>query len=271
VKERFSKRYRHPDLDRKLTSQRTNAESRSIVKVRRWGLDTPAIYYVDEIKNRIFMEKVEGPTVKEILYSLKLGDGEEKTDSLSVADTNMIDSTSSSSSLPPPSSSPPPPPPSSLSRRVLRDRAIANALGSAIGISISLIHEAMVIHGDLTTSNMMIRGYDVTKEREAADAREKAEKEAVSFSSSSFVAAPPIPSFSVTMIDFGLSSVSHLMEDRAVDLYVLERAFLSTHPNTEEMFAALLKSYSLHFNQSSKVLTKLNVVRQRGRKRQMIG
>lgn len=38
------------------------------------------------------------------------------------------------------------------------------------------------------------------------------------------------------MIDFGLSYVTHnLVEDAAVDLYVLERAFLSTHPSSEHL------------------------------------
>ena len=37
------------------------------------------------------------------------------------------------------------------------------------------------------------------------------------------------------MIDFGLSYNSTLAEDKAVDLYVLERAFLSTHPNSETL------------------------------------
>lgn len=32
------------------------------------------------------------------------------------------------------------------------------------------------------------------------------------------------------IIDFGLSSISQAAEDKAVDLYVLERAFASTHP-----------------------------------------
>ena len=41
--------------------------------------------------------------------------------------------------------------------------------------------------------------------------------------------------FLQVIIDFGLSYVSSLPEDKAVDLYVLERAFLSTHPNSEEM------------------------------------
>jgi len=34
----------------------------------------------------------------------------------------------------------------------------------------------------------------------------------------------------IYLIDFGLSYVKTSIEDRAVDLYVLERAFISTHP-----------------------------------------
>ena len=45
------------------------------------------------------------------------------------------------------------------------------------------------------------------------------------------------------MIDFGLAYVSSLVEDKAVDLYVLERAFVSTHPDSEPMFFAVLEAY----------------------------
>lgn len=45
------------------------------------------------------------------------------------------------------------------------------------------------------------------------------------------------------LIDFGLSFQSTLVEDKAVDLYVLERAFASTHPQSEPLFAAVLKAY----------------------------
>ena len=41
------------------------------------------------------------------------------------------------------------------------------------------------------------------------------------------------------MIDFGLSYVSSLLENKAVDLYVIEKAFLSTHPNSEEIVSYL--------------------------------
>lgn len=43
------------------------------------------------------------------------------------------------------------------------------------------------------------------------------------------------------LIDFGLSFVSSLAEDKAVDLYVLERAFASTHSDSEPWFDAVLQ------------------------------
>jgi len=45
------------------------------------------------------------------------------------------------------------------------------------------------------------------------------------------------------LIDFGLSYHSSLVEDKAVDLYVLERAFSSTHPDSEPLFALVLTAY----------------------------
>ena len=44
-------------------------------------------------------------------------------------------------------------------------------------------------------------------------------------------------------IDFGLSSVSGKPEDKAVDIYVLKRAFISTHPGTEAIFERILSKY----------------------------
>jgi tRNA A-37 threonylcarbamoyl transferase component Bud32 len=45
------------------------------------------------------------------------------------------------------------------------------------------------------------------------------------------------------LIDFGLSYHSTLPEDKAVDLYVLERAFASTHPDSTTLFARVLEAY----------------------------
>lgn len=74
-----------------------------------------------------------------------------------------------------------------------------------IGSVVAQLHDAGIIHGDLTTSNILIR-------------------------SSS---GQPV------VIDFGLSFISHTAEDKAVDLYVLERAFGSTHPEIENLVRTL--------------------------------
>lgn len=76
----------------------------------------------------------------------------------------------------------------------------------------------------------------------------------------------------IVLIDFGLSYIDRLAEDKGVDLYVLEKAFVSTHPNTERLFEAILTSYrDAHGKGADSVLKKLEDVRLRGRKRVMIG
>ena len=109
------------------------------------------------------------------------------------------------------------------------------ALSREIGATLAKMHNCDVIHGDLTTSNMVYG-----------------------------------PKGELTLIDFGLSSVSALVEDKGVDLYVLERAFLSTHPNTE-VFKQLLQSYEKSARDSKTIVAKLSEVRSRGRKRTMVG
>jgi TP53 regulating kinase-like protein len=45
------------------------------------------------------------------------------------------------------------------------------------------------------------------------------------------------------LVDFGLAFTSSLAEDKAVDLYVLERAFASTHTDSEPLFGRFLEGY----------------------------
>jgi TP53 regulating kinase-like protein len=75
------------------------------------------------------------------------------------------------------------------------------------------------------------------------------------------------------LIDFGLSFVSTLVEDKAVDLYVLERAFASTHPDSEPMFSSVLDAYgrALKPKEWKTIRSRLDEVRMRGRKRSMVG
>ena len=113
------------------------------------------------------------------------------------------------------------------------------ALATKVGKTLAAMHAVDVVHGDLTTCNMLLR--------------------------------QPYEESGLVLIDFGLSQISHLQEDKGVDLYVLERAFLSSHPNTEKLFAKILDVYAQHYKKSADVLKKLEEVRQRGRKRVMLG
>ncbi|RIA89867.1 TP53-regulating kinase-like protein [Glomus cerebriforme] len=192
VKERFSKTYRHPILDKKLTAKRVTQEARCLFKCRKSGVDTPVLYFVDIENSTIYMEFVQGMIVKDLL----------------VADNEYI-----------------------------TNKKKQDELAKKIGIALARVHAVDVIHGDLTTSNLMLRESNQ----------------------------------SLVVIDFGLSYISALPEDKAVDLYVLEKTFLSTHPNSEEMFADILEYYQKNYEASQGVLSKLAEVRLRGRKRSMVG
>ena len=112
-------------------------------------------------------------------------------------------------------------------------------LAEKLGTMLGQMHSVDVIHGDLTTSNMLLRDSE-----------------------------------DIVLIDFGLSYISSLVEDKGVDLYVLERALLSSHPNTEQFFQKVLQSYVTATGSAKKaqeILEKLEEVRLRGRKRVMVG
>lgn len=122
------------------------------------------------------------------------------------------------------------------------DLSLEDLMG-LVGTEIAKMHLTDIIHGDLTTSNMMLRHPGRTG----------------------------LPT-SLYLIDFGLSYVSGLVEDKAVDLYVLERAFSSTHPESEPLFASVLKAYETKMGKEwVAVKRRLDDVRLRGRKRSMVG
>ena len=113
-------------------------------------------------------------------------------------------------------------------------------LARRIGTSIASMHAADIIHGDLTSSNIMVRSGNNE----------------------------------VVLVDFGLGSVScTAVEDKAVDLYVLERALLATHPGSEAFSEEIISAYgnAEGHTKAGTVLARLEAVRQRGRKREMVG
>ena len=64
---------------------------------------------------------------------------------------------------------------------------------------------------------------------------------------------------------------STLAEDKAVDLYVLERAVTAAHPDQKGVFEAILAAYKAASRQWCPTLNRFADVRARGRKRAMVG
>ena len=122
-----------------------------------------------------------------------------------------------------------------------------------VGSAVGRMHAVGIVHGDLTTSNLMLRPWKATDTKvDVTQEGQRLEGE-------------------IVVIDFGLASQTTFDEDRAVDLYVLERAFGSTHPRAESLFKEVLTAYGKSYKGANAVLKKLEDVRMRGRKRSMLG
>jgi TP53 regulating kinase-like protein len=76
------------------------------------------------------------------------------------------------------------------------------------------------------------------------------------------------------MIDFGLSQISTIAKDKAIDLYVCEKAFLSTHPRARWSCStpcSSWQSYRAESKLAKEVINALDKVRARGRKKVYLG
>ena len=142
-------------------------------------------------------------------------------------------------------------------------RGLMGKIGRAVG----RMHEVGVVHGDLTTSNMMLRPSATGLENGAA-VMNGADGDG---DGDDVKSAGQVLEGEIVLIDFGLAAQSLQDEDKAVDLYVLERAFGSTHPEAEEGFQEVLRLYGESYKAAKVVLKRLEDVRMRGRKRSMLG
>ena len=102
-----------------------------------------------------------------------------------------------------------------------------------VGNLIGRLHERSIIHGDLTTSNMILT-----------------------------------PDEKIFFIDFGLSLYSTEVEDRGVDLHLMKRALNSTHYKyVNQCFNAVIEGYKTEVGdqKTERVLTKVREIEKRGR------
>ncbi len=144
VKQRVRKRYRDPELDKRIRRERTAREATALHEAKKVGVRTPTVLDVDVERCSITMTWLEGGLARDDLDKME-----------------------HESSL-----------------KVFRE----------LGRQVGLLHVNGMVHGDLTTSNIIITAGDIPY-----------------------------------ILDFGMSSRSMEAEDRGVDLHLLKRSIATSH------------------------------------------
>ncbi|HKZ47927.1 MAG TPA: KEOPS complex kinase/ATPase Bud32 [Thermoplasmata archaeon] len=174
---RVPKGYRDPRLDDELRRARIRKEAKLFAEARAAGVPVPVLYDVDLAGHRLVMERIDGPTLKE----------------------------------------------------VLRSPGDHGSLCEEIGRLVAKLHSSGLVHGDLTTSNML-RGNG-----------------------------------RVHLIDLSLGEKTDGLEARGVDLRLLKEAFTSAHYDRPELFGAVARAYVEAFPAGAAVLQKMREIEERGR------
>jgi bifunctional N6-L-threonylcarbamoyladenine synthase / protein kinase Bud32 len=179
IKKRVPKSYRIEEIDLHLRRTRTKKEAKLLNEAKRCGVSTPLVYDIDRRKNALFIEKIQGKLIKNVLKNVSIPE--------------------------------------------------MKVLCRKIGEDVAKLHHCGVIHGDLTTSNLIL-------------ANDK-----------------------IFFIDFGLGKLSRLVEDKGVDLLVFKKAVSSIHYQiADECFQEILKGYKLA-DDYHEVVDKIAEIEGRGR------
>ena len=109
------------------------------------------------------------------------------------------------------------------------DEHACRAICKEIGRLVALLHSATITHGDLTTSNMIMRDDKIW------------------------------------FIDLSLGTRNAMIEDMGVDLHLLKEAFQSAHSKILPMYDVILESYCSNFERGKEVLKKIKEIEDRGR------
>jgi Kae1-associated kinase Bud32 len=113
------------------------------------------------------------------------------------------------------------------------------SLAKSVGIALAKMHDNEIIHGDLTTSNMIMKGDNGDKNN------------------------------TLYFIDFGLSFFSKRIEDKAVDIHLFKQALESKHYSVfDKAYKHFLDGYRP--KDRSDVLKRLGEVEARGRYKEKI-
>ncbi|MCE8427797.1 MAG: Kae1-associated kinase Bud32 [Candidatus Methanoperedens sp.] len=108
-------------------------------------------------------------------------------------------------------------------------KIISPLLSQMIGELIGRLHGCGIVHGDLTTSNILWRDNKLF------------------------------------LIDFGLAYLDKTLEARGVDIHVLFQTYESTHENYEELIRSFKIGYSRTFKDADEVIERVKQIESRGR------
>jgi TP53 regulating kinase-like protein len=173
--------YRNTILDKTIRMQRTVREATIIARVKKAGVRSPHIYYLDPRNAYIVMEFIKGKRLRELLLNRK------------------------------------------------RDYS---RLCHGLGEVLARMHRINIMHGDLTTSNIIVTNKDIA------------------------------------VIDFGLSHFSTRIEDMATDVRLVKEVMSSVHSSLfPECFDFFLKGYEgiLGRDKTKLVKSQLSSIERRGR------
>ena len=178
-KERFPKKYRHPQLDVSLTKSRTKSEARSLIRCWRADIPCPNVLAIAHWSNKqdagngsmnsgkgesnitntsttsscLFLECVEGITVREYLEQQSAAPRNNQTKGADEgSEPKMKRARSEDTDT------------STVPDEFQREERITTVIDTqtlcvahTIGTIVAKMHAAGVVHGDLTTSNIMVR------------------------------------------------------------------------------------------------------------------
>lgn len=188
TKDRISKTYRHPELDKKIIKRRTKAETKILKKASK-------IIDVPNPKDQEKHNLIEMPFIDGDKLSLTLDSYNEKKQ---------------------------------------------EEIMFQIGKSVAKIHKEGIIHGDLTTSNMILSSHHSSSKDEESK---------------------------VFLIDFGLGYFNGKYEDKGVDIHLLKQALEAKHfKNWKTLFNEFEVGYrSIGPLEAEKVFDRMKAIEKRGR------
>lgn len=109
------------------------------------------------------------------------------------------------------------------------DPSVADDICRMIGEAVAKLHNAGICHGDLTTSNMIVNDGELC------------------------------------LIDFSMGCTKAELEDKGVDLRLLERAFTSAHTELTSAFDVMMDSYYANVPEPDRIKRKVADIKNRGR------